>query len=65
MTAARQTFVVQVHADGGAVLLDEQRREYVWLRHLSELPDQIAGRVDLGRQEATAKGGQPCSDKDG
>ena len=63
MTASRHTFVVQVHADGGAVLLDEQRREYVWMKDLSELSDQIAGRVELARPEPNARGGEPCSEK--
>jgi len=64
MAAARHTFVVQVHADGGAVLLDEQTREYFWMKDLSELSAQIAGRVELARREHDARGGEPCSEQD-
>lgn len=61
MTAARHTFVLQVHADGGAVLLDEQTREYIWMKDLSELSDQIAGRVELDRPET---GGEACFEEE-
>ena len=64
VTAARHTFVLQVHADGGAVLLDEQTREYIWMKDLSELSDQITGRLELGRREPEAIGGEPCSERD-
>ena len=64
MTAARHTFVLQVHADGGAVLLDEQTRTYLWMKDLSELSAQIAGRVELARREPNARGGEPCSENE-
>jgi hypothetical protein len=43
MAISRQTFVVQVHEDGGAVLENVRTRECVWLGQLSEIADQISG----------------------
>ena len=55
---APYTFVLQVHDDGGAVLLDEQTREYVWMRDLTELSEEVAGRLSADRRD---KGGEECS----
>jgi hypothetical protein len=41
MTTSRETFVVQVHPDGGAVVEHVRTGECVWLGLLSEVPNQI------------------------
>lgn len=46
MATSRETFVVQVHEDGGAVLENVRTRECVWLGQLSEVADQITGWLD-------------------
>ena len=59
MATPRRTFVVHVHEDGGAVLVDETTREYVWLRDLSELASQIEARA---APDKPGKGDTQCSD---
>jgi hypothetical protein len=46
MATSRETFVVQVHGDGGAVLENVRTRECVWLSQLSEIAPQISGWLD-------------------
>jgi hypothetical protein len=43
---SRETFVVQVHEDGGAVLENVRTRECVWLSQLSEVAAHITGWLD-------------------
>jgi hypothetical protein len=43
---SRETFVVQVHKDGGAVVENVRTRECVWLSQLSEIAVQITGWLD-------------------
>lgn len=64
MTEVRRTFLLEVHADGGAVLLDEQAREYVWMKDLHGLPEQIAGRLGADLRTSDADGGAPCFERD-
>lgn len=46
MAISRETFVVQVHEDGGAVLENVRTRECVWLSQLSEIAVHITGWLD-------------------
>ena len=46
MTNSRETFLVQVHEDGGAVLESVRTGECVWLGQLSEVAVQIAGWLE-------------------
>ena len=46
MPASRQTFLVQVHDDGGAVLENVRTRECIWLSGLSEVGVQIASWLE-------------------
>ena len=46
MTSSRETFVVQVHEDGGAVLESVRTGECVWLGQLSEVAVQITGWLE-------------------
>jgi hypothetical protein len=46
VATSRETFVVQVHEDGGAVLENVRTREFVWLSQLSEIAVQITGWLD-------------------
>jgi hypothetical protein len=57
MTISRQTFVVQVHEDGGAVLENVRTRECVWLSQLSEIAVHISSW--LGEPECHGTDGLP------
>lgn len=57
MTAARATFVVEVHEDGGAVIENAVTHESVWLSQLSQIAVQIADW--LAEREAETPGGPP------
>jgi hypothetical protein len=46
MATSRETFVVQVHEDGGAVLENARTRECVWLSQLSDIAPHITGWLD-------------------
>jgi hypothetical protein len=46
VATSRETFVVQVHEDGGAVLENVRTRECVWLSELSEIAVHITGWLD-------------------
>jgi hypothetical protein len=46
VATSRETFVVQVHKDGGAVIENLRTRECVWLSELSEIAPHITGSLD-------------------
>lgn len=46
MPAPRQTFLVEVHEDGGAVIENVRTRECTWLSGLSEVGAQITSWLE-------------------
>lgn len=55
MATSRQTFVVQVHEDGGTVLENVRTRECVWLGQLAEIAVHISGWLDEPRRHGVAE----------
>ena len=53
MATSRETFVVKVHEDGGAVLENVRTRECVWLGQLAEIAPQISGWLDDSERHGT------------
>jgi hypothetical protein len=62
VATSRETFVVQIHEDGGAVLENVRTRECVWLGQLSEIAVHITGWLDdPERHVAAGPAGEPHS----
>jgi hypothetical protein len=62
VATSRETFVVQVHEDGGAVLENVRTRECVWLSQLSEIAVHITGWLDgPERHSGSGLAGEPHS----
>ena len=53
MTISRQTFVVQVHEDGGAVLENVRTRECLWLSQFSEIAVHISSWLEDPERHGT------------
>ncbi len=59
MASFRETFLVQVHEDGGAVLENVRTRECVWLSQISEIAVQITGWLDDPERPGAGSAGEP------
>ena len=59
MASFRETFVVQVHEDGGAVLENVRTRECVWLGQVSEIVVQITGWLDDPERPGATSASEP------
>jgi hypothetical protein len=59
VATSRETFVVQVHEDGGAVIENLRTRECVWLSRVSEIAPQITRSLDDRERDRSVASTKP------